>query len=407
MTSDQPFGDVEFSLLSEAFHVDPPSTFANLRDRCPVHHTTIPAPHFSLSRSDDVEKSLRNDDVWSSKFGPGLSFGEPGAGVLVASDAPSHTNERLAISRAFKPSVIDAMEPQMQALVNEIVDGFAHVGNGDLIRDLAMPLPLTVMCWLLGMPTADIELFRNWVLPMAEAVSMVGGRAATPEVVDAYRQYNVYFVPHIAARAEAIAGGATDVPDDLLTRLLTVERNGQRLTQPQIVAFCQFLLVAGSATTTLLIGNMLHRLMEYPDQMALVQNDRSLIPNVIEESLRFDAPVHGLFRTNNCPVTLHGVEIPTDSKVYMMFGSANRDPDAWSDPDRFDITRDLKDLKRHAAFGIGIHYCLGAPLSRLEGALALEAILNRLPDIASNGEPTRVKAEVLNGFETLPVRWSA
>ena len=260
------------------------------------------------------------------------------------------------------------------------------------------------MCWLLGTPTEDIAIFRTWVLPMAEAVAYAGGRAATPEVVNAYRDYNEYFGPHIARRADAIAAG-DEVPDDLLTRLLTVERDGQRLSQQQVVAFCQFLLVAGSETTTLLIGNMVHRLLEHPDQLDLIREDRSLIANAIEESLRFDAPVHGLFRTNNCPVTIHEVEIPVDSKVYMMFGSANRDPEAWEDPDRFDITRDLKELKRHAAFGVGIHYCLGAPLSRLEAALALEIILDRMPLLRAAGEPTLVKAPVLKGFETMPVRW--
>jgi cytochrome P450 len=369
-----------------------------------VHHTDRPAPHFSLSRGDDVLAALRDDATWSSKYGPGLAYSEPGTGVLVSSDPPAHTAERLAISRAFKPSVLEAMEPDIRVLVDEIVDGFVDRGEGDLICDLAMPLPLTIMCWMLGLPVADIERFRQWVLPMAEAVAYVGGRKANPDVIDAYRQYHAYFGPHIQARADAITDG-DDVPADLLTRLLTVERDGERLTHQQVVGFCQFLLVAGSATTTLLIGNVVHRLMEHPDQMALVQADRSLVSNAVEESLRFDAPVHGLFRTNNEPVCLHGVDIPTDSKVYMMFGSVNRDPELWEDPDRFDVTRDLKELRKHAAFGVGIHYCLGAPLSRIEGAVALEAVLDRMPHIRPAGSPRSVKAAVLKGFEVLPVRW--
>ena len=398
------FDTVDFSLVSAAFQADPTATFRALRERCPVHHTEVPAPHFSFSREADVTAALRDDDTWSSKFGPGLVHVSDGSGVLVSSDPPIHTNERLAISRAFKPSVIEALEPDMRRLIQEIVDGFVARGEGDLIRDLAMPLPLTVMCWLLGMSVDDIEMFRNWVLPMAEAVALERGRKASAEVAAAYVNYYAYFAPHIKARADAIAAGDS-VPDDLLTRLLTVERAGKRLSQEQVLGFCQFLLVAGSATTTLLIGNVVHRLLEHPDQLELLRRDRSLIPNAIEESLRFDAPVHGLFRTNNCPVSLHGVDIPTDSKVYMMFGSANRDPAAWADPDRFDITRDLKSLKRHAAFGIGIHYCLGAPLARLEGALALEAILDRLPGLRIDGAPLGVKASVLHGFEVLPIRW--
>jgi cytochrome P450 len=239
---------------------------------------------------------------------------------------------------------------------------------------------------------------------MAEAVALEGGRAANPTVIAAYRDFGRYFGPHVQRRADAIAGGHT-VPDDLLTRLLTVERNGSRLTHAQVMGFCQFLLVAGSATTTLLIANLVHRLMEHPDQLALVQADRSLVANAVEESLRYDSPVHGLFRTNTRDLTLHGVEIPRDSKTYLMFGSVNRDPELWDDPDRFDITRDLRRLRQHAAFGVGIHVCLGAPLSRIEAAVALERVLDRLPRLRPSGAPTRVRAAVLNGFESLPVRW--
>jgi cytochrome P450 len=395
---------VAFNLLSSDFQDNPAATFAELRDRCPVNHTTIPSEHFTFSLEADVTAALRDDETWSSKFGPGLAFSAVGTGVLVSSDPPMHTTERLAISRAFKPSVLEAMEPDIRSLVAELFDGALERDHGDLVYDIAMPLPLVVMCWMLGMPREDISMFRSWVLPMAEAVALKGGSSANETVVNAYRDYYRYFGPHIERRADAIDNGE-EVPDDLLTRLLTVERDGQKLTQPQVLGFCQFLLVAGSATTTLLIGNIVNRLMQHPDQMAILQADRSLIPNAVEESLRIDAPVHGLFRTNNCPVTLHDVEIPQDSKVYMLFGSANRDPAAWDNPDQFDITRDLKDLRRHAAFGIGIHTCLGAPLSRIEAAVVLEAVLDRMPNIRPNGRAAPVKASVLNGFETLPVRW--
>jgi cytochrome P450 len=266
-----------------------------------------------------------------------------------------------------------------------------------------MPVPLTVMCWLLGTPTADIERFRSWVLPMAEGVTYVRG-SMDPRVAGAYREFTTYFGEHIARRAASLSAGE-DVPDDLLTRLLTVERDGQRLTEAQVLGFCQFLLVAGSATTTLLIGNVVHGLLTRPDQLALVRADRSLVPAAIEESLRFDAPVHGLFRTNTCPVTLHGTELDAGTKVLMLFASGNRDPQVWDEPDRFDVTRDLQGLKRHLAFGYGIHYCLGAPLARLEATVALEAVLDRLPGLRLAGDPVDVRASVLHGFEHLPVAW--
>ncbi len=398
---------VDFSLLSASFQDDPWSTFAALRARCPLHQTDQPAPHYTLSLETDVRAVLRNDETWSSRFGPGLAYADPQApnGVLVSSDPPLHTDERLAISRLFKPSAIEAMGPDIERLVDDLLDDLAPRGEGDLIGDLAMPVPLTVMCWMLGTPVADIDKFRSWVMPMAEGVSSPDGRLV-PYVADAYRNFLAYFGDHIARRQAAVETG-DDVPDDLLTRLLTVERDGRRLSGQQVLGFCQFLLVAGSATTTLLIGNVVHRLLEHPEQLAMVRADRSLVPAAVEESLRFDAPVHGLFRTPRCPVELHGATVPEDAKVLVLFGSANRDPAAWPDPDRFDITRDLATLKRNYAFGHGIHYCLGAPLARLEAAVTLNAILDRLPDLRCAGEPVGVAAAVLHGFERYPVAWTA
>ena len=396
---------VEFSLTSESFQDDPWTTFAALRERCPVHHATEPGPHYTVSREADVRAALRDDETWSSRWGPGLASTDPDRAVtvLVSSDPPEHTAERLAISRVFKPSAIEAMGPDIRRLVDATIDRFVARGRGDLIADLAMPIPLTVMCWMLGTPVADIERFRGWVLPMAEGVSSPDGRLE-PAVADAFRAFLDYFGEHVDARWAALAAGG-DVPDDLLTRLLTVERDGRRLERMQVLGFCQFLLVAGSATTTLLIGNVVHRLLEHPEQMALVRADRSLVPAAVEESLRFDSPVHGLFRTATCPATIDGVAIPEASKLLILFGSANRDPAAWPDPARFDVRRDLAALKRHYAFGYGIHYCLGAPLARLEATIALGAILDRLPDLRGDGEREGVKAGVLHGFERYPVAW--
>jgi cytochrome P450 len=396
---------VSFALTSENFQRDPAATFTELRERCPVHFSEAPSPFYTLSLDHDVVAALRDEQLWSSAFGPGLAFSEPGSGVLVSSDPPAHTAERLAISRAFRPSVLEAMEDDIRNVVDALVASFEHRGHGDLISDLAMPLPLTVMCWMLGLPTADIDRFRSWVLPMAEAVALQGGRDANETVVTAYREYYAYFGPHVAARASAIDDGA-EVADDLLTRLLTAERDGARLSHRQVVGFCQFLLVAGSATTTLLIGNVIDRLLRHPEQLAAVRRERQLVANAVEESLRIDSPVHGLYRTPTCPVTLHGTEIPEGHKTLLLFGSANRDPNAWADPDAFDVTRDLKDLrKRHTAFGVGVHYCLGAPLARLEAIAAVDAVLDRLPGLHRGGEPSPVAAPVLNGYEHLPVRW--
>ena len=392
---------IDFGLDLPELQTDPAGTFRTLREQCPVHHTDHPAPHYTVSRHADVTEVLRDSDIWKSKFGPGLAM--RGGGVLVSSDPPKHTNERLAITKVFRPSAIDEMRDDIAALVGRITDGFVSRGEGDLIGLLAMPIPLTVMCWLLGTPEEDVEQFRNWVLPMAEGVSYAQGRAA-PEVAAAYENFFAYFTAHVRTRQAALESGSA-VPDDMLTRLLTVERDGSRISFEDVLGFCQFLLVAGSATTTLLIGNVLHRLLQHPDQMALVRADRRLVETAVEESLRIDAPVHGLFRTNDAPVCMHGVDIPMDSKVLALFASANLDPEVWDRPDEFDVTRDLTQLRKHYAFGVGIHYCLGAPLARMEAQLAVNEVLDRLPNLTLAGTPTLVKAQVLNGFETLPVTW--
>jgi cytochrome P450 len=402
MDSQKP--QINFSLTDEGFQKNPPAVMAELRNYCPVHHTEVPVPHYTLTRAEDVIPSLRDEKTWSSLYGPGLAFGKPGDGVLVSSDPPEHTRERLAIASIFKPSVINSMEKDIRKLTNNLLDEFGNRTQCDLIENYAMPIPLTVMCWLLGTPISDIEKFRRWVLPMAEAVSYPGGREASEETKQAYSEFFAYFGNHIADRTAQIEE-TQEVPDDLLSRLLTVERDGQRLTGKEVLGFCQFLLVAGSETTTLLIGNVIFRLLEFPEQMEKLLEDNDLLSNAIEESLRYDAPVHGLFRTNTCPVTLHDVYIPTDSKVYMMFGAANRDPELWEEADEFNISRDITDLKKHAAFGVGTHYCLGAPLARLEATIALETIITRLPSLRLNGTPKGVKAGVLKGFEELPVCW--
>lgn len=394
---------VDFSLDSGDFQERPAEYFAHLRDQCPVAHSEFPAPFFAVSSYSDVAAMLRNSDIWKSKFGPGLAY--HGGGVLVSVDPPKHTTDRLAITKIFKPSAIEEMRNDMTVLVSDVVGRFAAQPSrsADLIAGVAMPIPLTVMCWLLGTPVEDIEKFRQWVLPMAEAVSAVDGRMGDI-TARAYKEFGEYFWPHIQNRAALVEAGG-DAPDDLLTRLLTVERDGQRLSHQDVMGFCQFLMVAGSATTTLLIGNVMSRIVDDPALMARLIAHPELIENAVEESLRIDSPVHGLFRTNDEPVCMQGVDIPENSKVLALFGSANLDPNAWDNPDEFSIDRDMVQLRKHFAFGVGIHYCLGAPLARMEAQLAVRELLTRLSHLRPNGERELVKAAVLKGYETLPVAW--
>ena len=391
----------DFDFFSDAFRVDPHNSYARMRDECPVAHASEPYDWWAATRATDVAQMLRRYKLWSSAHGPGLAYA--GGSALVSVDPPRHTSDRRLVQQAFKAETLEAMEPDIRDLISAEIDSWGAKGAGDLMELLATPVPLIVIAWLLGL---DVDYCRE-IRPRADAVIARNAdvQSARPDSRSRDREEEtIYFMRMIAERRRMVADG-DGLPDDTLTALITAELDGRVLSDVDVLGFMGFLFIAGSQTTTQLIGNMVWRLLQHPDQLELVRNDRSLIPNCVEESLRFDAPVHGLFRTNTEETELGGVTIPENSKVMCTFFSANLDPDVWDEPERFDITRDLEILKKHFAFGKGIHFCMGAPLSRVEAAVALEAILDRLPNLRLTGEPTLISAPVLHGVETLPVAW--
>lgn len=392
----------DFDFFSDAFRTDPHGEYARLRERCPVARTSEPYDWWAVTRADDVSQMLRKYKLWSSKHGPGLAYS--GGGALVSVDPPQHTSDRRLVQAAFNAETLEALEPDIRHLVHREMDTWVADGEGDLMALLATPVPLIVIAWLLGL---DVDYCRE-IRPRADGVIARNAdvQSARPEARSRDREEETaYFRRMIAERRKMVADGA-ELPDDTLTALITAELDGRVLSDVDVLGFMGFLFIAGSQTTTQLIGNMVWRLLQHPDQMELVRNDRSLIPHCVEESLRFDAPVHGLFRTNTEDTELGGVAIPENSKVMCSFFAANMDPEVWDHPDRFDVTRDLETLKKHFAFGKGIHFCMGAPLSRVEAAVALEAVLDRLPNLRLTGEPTFIQAPVLHGVETLPVAWT-
>ena len=387
----------QFDFFSDDFQRRPHEHYAHVRAVCPVAHNGQPFDWYAVTREADVKELLRNYKLWSSDQGPGLAYSR--GGVLVNVDPPQHTSDRRLVSKAFAPADLLAMEPDIRQLIGDELDTFVERGHGDLMELLATPVPLIIIAWLLGL---DPDYCRE-IRPRADAVvAPDAGRAASPGTT---RPAEIaYFMQNIGTRRQMIADDQ-DLPDDTLTALVTADLDGRVLTDEEILGFMMFLFIAGSQTTTLLIGNLVFRLLQHPDQLELVRSDRSLIPAAVEESLRYDAPVHGLFRTNTAEAELHGMTIAANTKVMCSFFSANMDPDAWDDPDRFDVTRDLETLKKHYSFGKGVHYCMGAPLSRIEAAVALELILDRLPNLRLTGEPAEISAHVLHGVDTLPVAW--
>ena len=408
MASDFDFFDPEFQA-----NVHP--HFARMREECPMAHAEEPFDWYAVTREKDVRALLHDWKNWTSELGPGLS--RTGGGVLVSVDPPEHTLDRRLVNRAFTPASLLAMEPQITELIDEIIDGFVERGEGDFMEMLAVPVPLIVIAWLLGLDPDLVQQMR----PRADAVISADAlqqeemaRQLAARAGEADRSGNTtrgpaevqYFLEKIAERRAMYAAGE-EMPQDTLTALVTAELNGRTLRDDEIVGFMGFLFIAGSATTTQLIGNMIYRLLQNPDQMELVKNNPDLYDTCVEESLRYDSPVNGLFRTAVQDQEFLGVEVPKNTKVLCMFGSANLDPEMWEDPEKFDVTRDYEDLKLHYAFGQGIHYCMGAPLARVEAKVALKLVLERMPNLRLTGEPTEISAPVMHGVETLPVAWDA
>ena len=322
-------------------------------------------------------------------------------GNIIQLDPPEHQKLRRLVSHAFTPKVVADLEHRITELTGELLDDVTG-DEFELVRDLAYPLPVIVIAELLGVPSSDRGLFKLWVDKMFESTNQFSlkddeakQQQELRDSVEATRPLLEYLGEHAAQCRRAPRPG-------LLNDLVQAEVDGERLTDAQVVNFAAVLLVAGHLTTTMLLGNTVLALDAHPDQLAEVRRDRSLVPAAIEESLRFLTPFAALARVTNKPETLGGVEIPADQMLLLWIGAANRDPRRFADPDAFDVTRDPNP---HLGFGRGVHFCLGAPLARLEGRLALDVLLDRFPRLRTDPDrrPTFLTSPNLTGVQTLPL----
>jgi cytochrome P450 len=377
---------------------EPADAYRTLRDAsCPVHHETEhEPPFFAVSRYDDVIDTLRNPERFGNREGPGVFFQPPG--VLGSADDPDHSRQRKVLRASFVPTSVARFEPRLRQLCDELLDDLVPQGSGDFVESFAFPFPALAVGELLGVRAEDREMFRTLTNLMVAALT--GGDVA--QYTDAKNQLGDYIDERLAER-DALA--PEHRPADVLNALLEARSDG-RLSPPEVRHIGHQLLVAGHETTTGLLGLLLYRLLERPDVLQALRADRSLIPAAVEEGLRFDSPVSGLFRT--CPVdtTLHGVEIPAHTKLQVLYASANRDPARFEAPDEFRLDRPSDEIGHHLAFGWGIHYCIGAPLARLEARIAFERILDRMHDIRLAGTPERNQSFVLHGLTKLPITWT-
>ncbi|MFK0254919.1 cytochrome P450 [Streptomyces sp. NPDC090445] len=315
---------------------------------------------------------------------------------MLRSDPPDHTRLRRLVSKAFTARRVAGMEPRIQAITDRLLDAVVPAGRADLVADFALPLPVTVISELLGVPVDDRHEFQHWTDRMLTR----GAKPVDPAVVNEAWQHMRPYVTDLIRDKRAAPG------DDLLSGLITARDEEQQLTEDELIAMVFLLLAAGYITTVNLIGGGIATLLAHPDQLDLLRSDPELLPGAIEEFLRYDGPVSpGIARFAREDVEIAGVAVPRGATVLIASAIADRDPARFPDPDRLDITRQDN---AHLAFGHGVHYCLGAPLARLEGQIAIGTALRRLPGLALAVAPDEIRWRPggLRGPVSLPVTFT-
>jgi cytochrome P450 len=382
-----------FYPLSPDFKQDPYPSYVWLRREQPVYHDEQTG-WWALSRYADVSAALRNHMDFSSAQGIGTD--RDSTRMLISTDPPDHTLLRSLVNRAFTPRMMVDLEPRIQAITDELLGNVIDGGAIDLTTDLAIPLPVTVIAELLGVEPERRADFKRWSdVFIGTGFDDIDPEANAARNDRAFAEFGEYFGAMVETRRHQRR-------NDLISALVAAQEDRDALSTEDILMFCLLLLVAGNETTTNLISNAALALMEHPDQMALLRDSPSLVPSMIEEALRYDSPVQGLFRTTAREVVISGTTIPADQKVLMLYASANRDDAQFPDADQFDITRTPNN---HIAFGYGIHFCLGAPLARLEARVAWETLLRRTRNLRPDPErsPVRVNNIIIRGLEHYPM----
>ncbi|WP_437874762.1 cytochrome P450 [Sorangium sp. So ce513] len=394
-----------FNLASPAFVQNPYPVYAELRAKAPVCQVE-PGGFWAVSRYDDVVYVLKHPELFSSNTNAARQSTqderlqrEPLAVSdvnLLMSDPPVHTRVRQLVSGAFTPRAIARLEQRVREITTEHLDRILEKDTFDMMEDLAVPLPVTVISEMLGVDPSLRAAFKRW---SDDTVTTPMGRlsdAHVERVLQGRREMRAYFLDMIAERKRRPR-------EDLISDLIRGEVEYGELKVDDVIGMVALLLIAGNETTTNLIGNGTLTLLEDPEALRRLREDPALIPGFVEEVLRFEGPAQFLMRQATQDVTLSGVTVPKGAIVLPIIASANRDPAQFPDPDRFDITREQRG---NVGFGYGIHFCVGAPLSRLEGKIAFEEIFRRLPPFSREPGPVTWRPTFsLRGLQSLRLRF--
>jgi cytochrome P450 len=395
--------------MSEETLHDPFAAYARLRAECPVHHhESFTPPFFTVTRYADVIEVLRDVRTWSMKYGPSPQYTR-GSGLV--SDPPEHTEFRRLFVRGFTPRTVGGLEQELEAIASQLLDAMAPLGSADFQAAFAYPFPMTVIARLLGIPEEDLALFEEMSDALTRTYNLPDPAASAP----ARQRLDTYFQVEIDRRRALLAAAdiaepdethlGTVLPNDMISGFVVAEHLGRRLTDNEMHWVLLLLMLGGNETSTALLTNVVWRLLEDRARWDALRADPALVEVAIEESLRFDPPVLGLFRTATAEVELHGVRVPAKSKMMVCYASANRDETHIADPEVFRLDRTGAAAGAHLSFGFGHHYCPGAALARLEAGVALRLLLERFPNLRLDGPTTRIEAFNLWGRASLPVAW--
>ncbi len=391
-------------LVEPPHNGNPYPLYKKYREEHPTHF--IEPGVWTFTRYDDILAVLRDDRFsndprnslfreFSSDDPNAVSPFEQMAGlVLLFTDPPDHTRMRNLVNKAFTRRTVEALRPHIQEIVGDLLDDVGSEGM-DVVADFAYPLPALVICELMGVPVEDRDLFKGLSGDVAPILDPVLPPDKMQKAIGALSQFIVYFAGLIEKRR-------ADPKDDLLSALIAAEEGGDRLTTEELFALCVLVFIAGHETTQSLIGNGLLALLRNRDQFQMLRDDNSLMRNAIEELLRYDSPVQLTARTALEDIDVAGVTVKKGQQVVTLLGAGNRDPEQFADPDTLNITRDKPQV---VSFGAGVHFCLGAPLARLEAQIAFTELLRRFPNMRLDGEPEWRNTLTLHGMNSMKVRF--
>lgn len=378
-----------------ATHINPYPWFQAMRANQPMRYDETRETWDFFLHEDHVKILTDNEHFSAVRFGP--EFGTEK--TIINMDPPRHGRLRSLVSKAFTPKSIQDIVPQMQALIDQLLADMAEKSEADLVAEFAMPLPMTVIALLLGVPLSDMQLFKRWSQVIvesprshdpAEIQALIGRKLATVQ------ELKDYFDAQLATRR-------LHPQNDLMTSLLDAEVDGEKLDEEELQGFCILLLIAGNETTTNLIGNAVHLLTQQPELQARLRNEPELLPTFVEEVLRFAPPVVANSRLVKKEIEWKGQRLLPGQSVTCFIGAANRDEAVFADGETFQIDRNPNP---HLTFGQSIHFCLGAPLARLETQMAIGALVQRLHhiELQPGAQLTPLLSHLVFGYYELPIR---